>query len=109
MAWSFIEFANTTEGQSIIARSGRTVPSLISIAESDSFLEPGLAPSRSRVFLDNAEIVRRVPVISTWEEIEDIASQEIERAFYGDVSAEEAARQTVKRTEEYFNLAKFAD
>lgn len=73
-AWSFIEFANYTEGQSIIARSGRTVPSLISVAESDSFLAPGLPPSRSRVFLDNAEIVRRVPVISTWEEIEDIAS-----------------------------------
>jgi len=48
------------------------------------------------VFLDNAEIVRRVEVSRTWEEIEDIASQEIERAFYGDISAEEAARQAVR-------------
>jgi multiple sugar transport system substrate-binding protein len=107
-AWRFIEFANSTEGQSIIAGSGRTVPSLISVAESDAFLNPDLPPGRAYVFLDNAAIVRRVPVISTWQEIEDIASEEIERAFYGDISVAEAARLAVLRTEEYFLLASSA-
>jgi multiple sugar transport system substrate-binding protein len=108
-AWRFIEFANSPEGQTIIAGSGRTVPSLISIAESPAFLDPDRSPSRASVFLDNADLIRRVPVISTWEEIEDIASQEIERAFYEDIEVREAARLAVLRTDEYFNLARYAD
>jgi len=107
-AWTFIEFANSFEGQSVIAGSGRTVPSLKAVAESGAFLDDGLRPARSYVFVDNAPIARRVPVISTWEEIEGTADREIERAFYGDIPAEEAARLSFQRTEEYFQLADFA-
>lgn len=45
-----------------------------------------------------------VPLISTWEEIESTASEEIERAFFGDITAEEAAILARDRTEEYFTL-----
>jgi multiple sugar transport system substrate-binding protein len=107
-AWQFIEFANSIEGQTIIAQSGRTVPSLMSVAESDVFLEPDLPPKRSYVWLDNAAIMRRVPVISTWQEIETVASEEVERAFYGEITAKEAATLAVQRTEEYFLIAKYA-
>lgn len=107
-AWTFIEFANSPTGQALIAQSGRTVPSLISVAESDAFLDPGKLPARSRVWLDTAVTLRAVPVISTWEEIEKTASAEIERAFYGDITAAEAARLSVLRTEEYFLLGQSA-
>ena len=108
-AWTFIEFANSVEGQTLIAGSGRTVPSLISVAESDVFLEPELPPSRSYVWTETADILRRVPLISTWEEIESVAGEEIERAFYGDITASEAATLAVQRTEEYFLLGQFAN
>lgn len=85
------------------------MPSLISVAESPAFLDLDRSPSRASVFLDNADLVRRVPVISTWEEIEDIASQEIGRAFYEDIGVEEAARLAVQRTDEYFNLGRYTD
>jgi multiple sugar transport system substrate-binding protein len=107
-AWQFIEFANSLQGQSIIARSGRTVPSLIEAAESEAFLQPGTDPERAEIFLDTISTLKLVPVISTWEEIERVASLEIERAFYGEISAEEAASLAVLRTEEYFKLAEFA-
>lgn len=107
-AWTFIEFANSSEGQTIIAGTGRTVPSLIAVAESDAFLSPGLLPEHSRVWLDNAAILQRVPVMSTWPEIEGIANEEIERAFYGDITAEEAANIMTQRTNEYFFSAQFA-
>jgi multiple sugar transport system substrate-binding protein len=103
-AWTFIEFANSFEGQTIIAGSGRTVPSLMAVAESDAFLNPDQLPSRSRVWLDTAAAIRLVPIISTWEEIEGTANEEIERAFYGDISVEEAAMLIDTRTEEYFRL-----
>jgi multiple sugar transport system substrate-binding protein len=103
-AWTFIEFTNSFEGQTIIAGSGRTVPSLIAVAESDAFLDPGKQPAHSRVWLDTADTLRLVPIISTWEEIERTASEEIERAFYGDISVAEAAQLIDTRTEEYFHL-----
>ncbi len=101
-AWRFIEFANSVEGQPIVAKSGRTVPSLKAVAESEAFLDPKLPPSRADVFINNAPILRRVPVISTWQEIEGVADQEIERAFYGDITVDQAARLAFQRTEEYF-------
>ncbi len=103
-AWIFIEYANSFVGQTIIAGSGRTVPSLIGVAESAAFLDPAQSPQRSRVWLDGIPALRMVPVLSTWQEIEKIASEEIERAVYGDITAEEAAIISFQRTEEYFLL-----
>jgi hypothetical protein len=77
------------------------------VAESDVFLEPDEPPSRSYVWTETASILRRVPLVSTWEEIEGTAGEEIERAFYGDITAEEAATLAVQRTEEYFLLGQF--
>lgn len=107
-AWTFIEFANSVEGQTIIAGTGRTVPSLIDVAESEAFLNSDQLPSRSRVWLDTIPTLRSVPVLSTWQEIEKTASEEIERAFYGDITAEEAATLSFQRTEEYFLLGQSA-
>jgi multiple sugar transport system substrate-binding protein len=107
-AWTFIEFANSPAGQRTIAASGRTVPSLMSVANSSAFLDPSQPPARANVWLDTAPLLRRVPVISTWQEIESVADVEIERAFYGDITAEEAATLILQRTEEYFLLAAFA-
>jgi multiple sugar transport system substrate-binding protein len=103
-AWRFIEFANSPEGQTLVARSGRTVPSLMAVAESEAFLDPAQRPARNRVFLDTIPALQLVPLLSTWDDIESTASEEIERAFYGDISPEEAAILARDRTEEYFAL-----
>jgi len=107
-AWTFIEFANSVEGQTIIAGSGRTVPSLIQVAGSPAFLDPAHSPAHSQVWLDTVDTLRRVPVINLWQEVENTASQEIERAFYGDIPVEEAAALADLRTEEYFFLSESA-
>ncbi len=81
-AWSFIEFALGPDGAPIVAKSGRTVPSLKSVAESEAFLDPSAKPANSQVFLDTIPVIRQVPSISTWPEIEDAASPILEEAFY---------------------------
>jgi multiple sugar transport system substrate-binding protein len=103
-AWTFIEFANSFEGQVFIARSGRTVPSLIKVAESAAFLDPVQRPYNNQVWLDSISSLRITPVISTWQEIETVASEEIKRGVYGEITTEEAARLAFIRTEEYFLL-----
>jgi multiple sugar transport system substrate-binding protein len=101
-AWTFIEFANSAVGQEIVAASGRTVPSLMAVAASDAFLAPGEPPASSRVFVDTIPLLRRVPIMSTWAAIEEATGKEVERAFYGQITVEEAARIAIVRTEPFF-------
>jgi multiple sugar transport system substrate-binding protein len=81
-AWRFVEFALGPEGAPVVAETGRTVPSLESVAESDAFLDPGKKPRNSRVFLDGIATIRRVPTISTWPEIEDASEGILENGMY---------------------------
>lgn len=101
-AWTFIEYANSAVGQTIIAASGRTVPSLISVAESAAFLNPDLPPANSRIFVETIATLRRVPIMTTWVNIEETAGKEVERAFYGQVSVQEAAATAVALTQPFF-------
>ncbi|MBN1661623.1 MAG: sugar ABC transporter substrate-binding protein, partial [Anaerolineae bacterium] len=101
-AWALIEFANSMEGQTLMAGTGRTVPSLRQVAESPAFLDPQQLPASSHVFLDAIPLLRRVPLLPEWPRIEETASREIERAFYGQVSVLEAAQTAISMTLPYF-------
>ena len=81
-AWSFMEYALGPEGAEIVAKSGRTVPSLKSVAESPVFLDPTAKPASSQVWLDAIPAIRHVPAISTWPEIEDAVEPMLEEALY---------------------------
>ena len=101
-AWTLIEFANSAAGQTLMAGTGRTVPSLRQVAESPAFLDPNQRPASSRVFLDTIPLLRRVPLHEKWPTIEETASREIERAFYGQATVEEAAAAAIAQTLQYF-------
>jgi multiple sugar transport system substrate-binding protein len=101
--WTFIEFANSVEGQTLVAASGRTVPSLRAVAESPAFLDPNAKPSRSNVFLDTIPFIRGVPVIETWVDIESTVGNELERGMFGHGSADEVIAESIRRTDEYFS------
>lgn len=105
-AWTFIEYATAREGQILLAGSGRTVPSLIEVAESSIFLEPALPPAHSHVFIDSVPSLRSVPVMAAWPEIEEITGVEVERAFYGRASVEAAAATAIERTLPLFARAR---
>jgi len=101
-AWVFIEYANSVAGQTIIAGTGRTVPSLISVANSPAFLDPNAKPANSRVFLDTIPHLRAFPIHPNWAEIEELASVELANGFYGETDVYQAMRNAVDRTREYF-------
>ena len=70
-AWKFVEYAVGPKGAPVIARTGRTVPSLKKIANSRAFLNPNAKPRHSKIFLDTIPVIRALPNVSTWPEIED--------------------------------------
>jgi multiple sugar transport system substrate-binding protein len=98
LVWKFIEFANSIEGQTIISLTGRTVPSLRSVAESPAFLDPNARPKNSRVFVDTIAYILPVPLLPNWTDIESIVSEEIARAYYGNATIDEAIQTATERT-----------
>jgi len=81
-AADLVAFAAGKQAQTIAALGGRTVPSLKSVADSPAFLDPSRDPKSSGVFLDAVPLIRRTPVTPSWPEIEDIAEEQLTRAFY---------------------------
>jgi multiple sugar transport system substrate-binding protein len=81
-AADFVAYAMSPDGQTLIALSGRTVPSLTEIADSGAFLDPSQPPAHSQVWLDAIPGIRSTPVISTWPEIEATSEELLTRLFY---------------------------
>jgi multiple sugar transport system substrate-binding protein len=82
-AFRFVEFALGPQGAAIIAKTGRTVPSVVSVARGTAFLDATQRPARAQVFLDAIPTIRRLPNIAAWNEIETKADVIIEEWFYG--------------------------
>lgn len=101
-AWSFLEFANAETGQTILAQTGRTVPSRISLAESPIFLDPQAKPAHSQVWLDAIPGIRHLPILATWSDIEGIVNTELKNAFYGATTLDEALQAAKGRSAEFF-------
>jgi multiple sugar transport system substrate-binding protein len=100
-AWRLIEFANSPEGQALVATTGRTVPSIRSVAESAAFLDPTSRPASSAVWLDVLPVLRTMPVTTTWIDVETIVDSELERAYYGQATVDEATQAAMTRVQEY--------
>jgi multiple sugar transport system substrate-binding protein len=126
--WALIEYAVGEEGQRILAETGRIVPVLESVAQSDVFLqgvpieseEPAAAdatpatgggspPASSEVFLDNISVMHRLPSISTWPEIEDAFNAEFDRSFYEAIDIPAAAATATANSQEAFKRATSVD
>lgn len=82
-ARTFVAYALSVEGASILARTGRTVPSLRAVAESEAYLVPGAEPAHAQVWLDAIGLMRLLPNIAAWNEIESKATPIVEEWYYG--------------------------
>ena len=59
-------------------------------------------PANSQVFLETIPILREVPVMAGWVDVEELAGDELERAFYGQASVDEAIDAMITRTLPFF-------
>jgi multiple sugar transport system substrate-binding protein len=83
-AFRFVEFALGPVGAALVAGTGRSVPSLRSVAESPAFLAPGQRPASARVFLESIAHLRRLPNLSVWNEVETRADPIVEEWYYSE-------------------------
>jgi multiple sugar transport system substrate-binding protein len=89
-AHAFVDYAAGPEGQRLLAGSGRIVPSRPAIARSRAFLDSSKPPASAQVFLDAIPKLRRLPNHARWTVAEEAADLVLERAYYGDLSLDEA-------------------
>jgi multiple sugar transport system substrate-binding protein len=99
-AWAWVEFALGREGQEVLARSGRSVPSLRAVAESPAFLDQ--PPARSQVFLDALEHMHRLPTTENWTALEERADAILEELYYGRLGLDEALERLARETDGQF-------
>jgi multiple sugar transport system substrate-binding protein len=104
-AWRFVEYALGPEGAAVVAKTGRTVPSLRSVAESDAFLDPTKKPKNSQAFLDAIETIEHVPTVSTWPEIEDVTNGLLENGMYLAQPVDEVVADIDEKTRPLFERA----
>lgn len=105
LIWEFIEFANSQEGQRIIAMTGRTVPSIKAVAESPVFLDSSQKPANNQgAFLDPIPYIRPLPVKVGWIDAEEAVDEELKRAFYGQTSVEEAIKTAMNLANQYIGF-----
>lgn len=101
-AWTFLEFANSAAGQTILAGTGRIVPSRIDLATAPAFLDPAAKPANSQAFLDAIPHIRNLPLMATWSDIEGIVNTELKNAFYGTATLDEALQAANEHSAEFF-------
>jgi multiple sugar transport system substrate-binding protein len=121
--WAFVEYAAGEEGQLVLAETGRIVPVLTSVAESEVFLRgvpiadaaspaadgatpvAGQPPASSHVFIDNIPNIYRLPTTSTWAEVEDAFNAEFDQAFYQPIDIAAAVQTVTENTVPIFARA----
>ncbi|HVE63370.1 MAG TPA: sugar ABC transporter substrate-binding protein [Mycobacteriales bacterium] len=95
---AFAAYAVSTEGATVLARTGRTVPSVQALAESPVFLDPTVEPKSAQVFLDALPTVRAMPSSPGWHEAEETAGEILTALFAGNLSLDAAVRRIEKDT-----------
>ena len=98
LATELAQYAVGQQGGAVLARSGRTVPSLRTLAESPDFLAPDEDPRSSRVFLDVLPDLRRLPNVRQEDEAEELANDLLAQYFAGEAGLDETVAAIGERT-----------
>lgn len=104
--WDFIQYALGPQGQTVASKLGRIVPSLKSVANSPAYLDPTLPPANSKMWLDVIPTIRRVPISPVWGAVESAVNAEIDRAFYGTATVDEAIQAAIQKANAEFAKVK---
>lgn len=99
LAWRFVEHAMGVDGQTILAESGRTVPSRTDVATSPVFLEPDLPPASAQVFLDAIPTIRALPGTATWSQMQREVDSLLTDVYFGRIDREQGIADMITTAE----------
>ena len=97
LAWELVKFMVSKESLRERAIKEQVIPSRISVAESNAFLNLPGPPKHRKVFLDAIEYGRTLPRVPCSEEMNSIIGNELSNLQIGKEDAEPACRRTAER------------
>ena len=93
-AWELVKFLCGEKAQILLGKSGTSIPALKYVANSKEYL--GDSKINKKVFLEEMEYARDLDFTEGWGEWQQAARRELDLAFLGKESAEEACREAAK-------------
>lgn len=97
-AWKLVKFLSSPPAQEIYAQTGRAIPILKKMANSEVYLNPELKPYNKKVFLDEMEYAHDLEFTANWSEWVSAVYEEFALIWLNKVSAEEGCRKAAERT-----------
>lgn len=89
-AWELVKWMTGKEYQRSAAIRSQIIPSRISVAESEAYLNLDKPPKSRKVFLDMIPYGRRIPAVSCAPEMYSIILSELDKVRLGKITAKEA-------------------
>ncbi len=96
-AWKLMQFLTGPEGQRHQARTGRDMPSFVSVANSPDFLDPNYPPDNDRQFLTAAEYARPLELNPNSSAIGELMRAEIVQMFTAKKDVAKTLRSAARR------------
>ncbi len=100
LAWELVQFLTSRPCQEALARGGTSIPALREVAESEVFLDPTLPPANIGIFLDAIADGHSLNFTPRYHEWDEALQRELETAFRGDITAEEALAAAQENVQE---------
>ncbi|MBP6964909.1 MAG: sugar ABC transporter substrate-binding protein [Armatimonadetes bacterium] len=97
LAWELVKFMVSKEALRERAIKEQVIPSRMSVAKSNAFLDLPGPPRHRKVFLDAIEYGRTLPRVPCSEEMNSIIGNELNNLQIGTETAESACKRTAKR------------
>ncbi|PIZ13149.1 MAG: hypothetical protein COY53_06310 [Elusimicrobia bacterium CG_4_10_14_0_8_um_filter_37_32] len=94
-AWKFLKYTAGPKGQTLLCKLGSIVPSIKSIAESDTFLK-SVPPRHNNVYLESIKYGRMVPILKKYSELEDKINTKLSSVFIGERDAKKVCEEIKK-------------
>jgi multiple sugar transport system substrate-binding protein len=81
-AADLLAYLTSTDAVIQVVRSGYLAPANLGVAFSDDFLQPGRLPEHSAVFNSAVRSMRDVPLLETWDELEEAVARSLQQLVY---------------------------
>jgi len=94
-AWKLMQFLTGYTGQAHQARTGRDMPSLVSVAQSPDFMDPNNPPEHDEVFLQVAEHARPLELDENAGAWGDMLNGYLIKIMSGQMTAKDAMNEAV--------------
>jgi multiple sugar transport system substrate-binding protein len=92
-AWQFVEFATRERGQELLAATGRIIPTNTNVSQDAFFAHPTEPPMNNQMYIDMIPNLHNVPLVPGWPAVENAIDQQLEPAFFGSMSVDQAIQQ----------------